>query len=131
MPRGVRTAGVEVKRRRIREIVAAAQTDYLGEPTRPDEITVTVRRDAETERRVEVGLPWGVFVAATKREALWLSLAAHGWGREWPGLTGDERWLLRRGKPFCAIARSQGRGDLWLWEHLREPVALPEEARRG
>ena len=51
--------------------------------------------------------------------------AADRLANEWPGLTGDERWLLGRGKPFCAVARSQGRGDLWLWEHLRERVDLP------
>lgn len=114
-----------MKRRRIREIVAAAIESYTGEPTAASEVTVSVERDEHPSRRVAVEVIWGRALGPSKRGALQTALAAHGWSRSWPGLTGDERWLLGHGKPFCAVARSQGRGDLWLLEHLRERVNLP------
>lgn len=119
-----------MKRRRIREIVAASLEDYTSEPTRPDQITVTVQREAEAERRVEVGVLWGFIVAATKREALRLSLAAHGWEREWP-----RKIALEVLQGFVGAERGV-HPALWLrhvvvMAHLREPVALPEEASRG
>jgi hypothetical protein len=114
-----------VKRRRIREIVAAALTDYTGEPTRPDEITVSVRCAEDAPKRVEVGVLWGLIQAATKREALRLSLAVHGWDR-WkvaPSL-GDA--LTSRAN--CPHLWPPGSMALWLGG---EPVPLPEEAPRG
>ena len=119
-----------MKRRRIREIVADVLAVEEGDEPRPEEVTVTAGRERAPDV-VRLGMVWGDVLGPSKRDVLQQLLALCGWREEWPGLTGDERWLLNRGKPFCAIARSQGRGDLWLWEHLREPVALPQEARRG
>lgn len=126
-----------MRRRRIRELVAAALADYCGEPTRPDEITVTVRRDAETERRVEVDVLWGLIQAASKREALRLALAAHGWKQKWPALDDVERSLVRDGGSLDLLALPPWEGrdrPGWpelLLRHLREPVALPGEAPCG
>jgi hypothetical protein len=131
-----------VKRRRIREIVAAAAS-AAGEPTSPSEITVTVRRPEDPAPGVGINVLWGVAAGTSKREALEVALAAHGWEREWPALTDAERFMLREGVPGALDVLHGLNGaelgmhpDLWfqhlaVMEHLREPVALPEEASRG
>ena len=122
-----------MKRRRIREIVAAAQADYLGEPTSPDEITLTVRPEADAERRIGIGVLWATITAPTKRDAMQRALAAHGWDRAWPVLDYWARCFLFDKQSLDTLALHYGRrySREARMAHLREPVALPEEDRRG
>lgn len=117
-----------MKRRRIREIVAAAQTDYTGEPTSPSEITVTVRRPEDPAPGVGINVLWGVAAGTSKREAFVVALAAHGWEREWPALLPEQdRSRITRGESLDLLAsplRPEWSPVDLLW-YLRERVTLP------
>lgn len=120
-----------MKRRRIREIVAAAVgCDVL-------DVVCEKLRDSGVEVRVAGDFIVGSY---TKRDAMRGAFieCARSWQRPWPALRLDERKRASQGssldvlavlpsifEPDAAVLR---RGVL---EHLREPVALPQEARRG
>lgn len=117
-----------MRRRRIREIVAASLVDWAGEPVTAAEITITARGPLPRSRAVEIGVIWAAFARASKREAMQAALYAHGWSRAWPVLTPVERVRNRADYGLDALWSDSPSVRL---EHLREPVALPEEARRG
>lgn len=78
--------------------MAAAQTAYDGEPTSPDEVTVSARRTEDASRRVAIDVLWCEVSSASKRDAFQLALGVHGWGRLWPEkLTAAESFMVREG----------------------------------
>ena len=122
MPRGVRAAGVKVKRRRIREIVASSLEDYTGEPATAAEIIITTRKRVPRSRCVSINVLWAVAVGPSKREAMQAALVAHKWVRTWPRLTSEEYVLNRTGPGLDRLWSDSPSVRL---AHLREPVALP------
>lgn len=133
-----------MKRRRIREIVAAAVDARTRQRTNPREVTIDVevsRNFLTTRVTIDVG-PYreGVHCGSTKVGALVAVLRWYVPGDwKWPPRSRDERERAGRGMSLDVLAQRPAPHPyikavelrLGVLGHLREPVALPEEASRG
>lgn len=126
-----------MRRRRIREIVAAAVSECDGEPPAPGLVTISARRTGVWSERVAIDVLWCELSSSSKREAFRLALGAHGWSRSWPEkLTAAEGFMLREGVPGALDVLYGLHAELGIcpdvWQqhqaamaHLRERVDLP------
>ena len=124
-----------MKRRRIREIVAAAA--FATWTVWPYEVVVfSDGRWTPITGGVHIETPVRCLRGPSKRATLEAALASFGLDREWPTLTEQERYALRKRQvdPMNALwgLTSDGymspdvlRDHFAMMEHLREPVPLP------